>query len=165
MAAAWKKDKKWVIKTVLIIDLMSNMSLCKKYGCYDRFFHQTTTFSISINFVFLIQNFAGPLVWWYLIFSRTGTDFTSQVLLCLGKTGPNILNFIKHCKTSKGKPTEITKLLFWMCVTISQVSCQNKIWLTTHTMGHRVRKTHIQFDLHVNLPLIPHLQGAPWFEP
>ena len=40
--------KKWVIKTDLINDLRFCMSFCTKYGCYDRFFHQTTTFSISV---------------------------------------------------------------------------------------------------------------------
>ena len=39
MAATWKKDKIWVIKTILINDLRFYMSFCTKYGCYDRFFH------------------------------------------------------------------------------------------------------------------------------
>ena len=43
-----KRDKKWVIKTVSINDLRFYMRFCTKYGCYDRVFHQTPTFSVSI---------------------------------------------------------------------------------------------------------------------
>ena len=73
MVAAWKKDKKWVIKTVLTNDLRFYMFLHKVWMS----FYQTTTFSNSICILDpkCCQTF-GLVTFNFL---RTGTDFTSQV--------------------------------------------------------------------------------------
>ena len=70
MAAVWKKDKKWVIKTVLINDLRFCMSCSQSMDVMIGVFIKLQHF--PFQFVFLSQEFAGHLVWWHLIFSPTG---------------------------------------------------------------------------------------------
>ena len=60
--------------------LSSVWIFCTKYGQYDMLFDQLNYNIFHLNFVFLGQNFIGHSVWWYLIFSCTGTDFASQAL-------------------------------------------------------------------------------------
>ena len=86
MTAAWKKDKKWVIKTVLISKLRFYKSLFTKYGWYERLF--SSKYNI---FHFNLYSWANilPDIWYGGIFLPDQHRFYQSgptILQGLGKT-------------------------------------------------------------------------------
>ena len=89
MAAAWKKDKNEWLKLFWYMMWGSVWGsvwiFCTKYGWYVMFFDQLNYNIFHLNFIFLGQKFIGHSVWWYLIFSHTGTDFATDGPTAFGK--------------------------------------------------------------------------------
>ena len=90
--------KQWA--KLLINDLWFFMNFCTKYECKNGNFVKKSCSIFHFIVVFLRQNFAGQLVWWYLIFTRTGTDLVwtdARQSCALWDCHQNAVQFICCC--------------------------------------------------------------------
>ena len=95
-------------------------------------------FQFHIVFVFLMQNFAGHLVWWYLIFSLTGIDFTGRVRRSYSVS--ERLQYVFHTFGTRHKDTLKASLLkgFQHTTRVLETDCtrSSKVVLP-HQKGYR----------------------------